>query len=331
MERIMAVYDVEPSYADRFADFTNQKEKVPFTVVAFTSVEALREYAKTHTIEILLISNGVPKETVKEIPAAQVVVLAEGEAVPAEDEYPSVYKYQSSDSIIREVLAHYCEQPRSASRVLLGKKAKLLGVYSPIGRCLKSSLAWTMGQQLGKNSKVLLLSLDEYSGFSKLLGEEPQADLSDAFYFCQQETCSFMRISSMIYTWGNLDYIPPVRYPEDLGQVKEDDLVDLIGRIAAEGGYEIIVVDAGNSARQAIPMLELCDVIYMPVKDDCVSAAKLEEFTEHLEVSGKGAVLDRIQRLKLPYHNGFGRRDTYLEQLLWGELGDYVRKLLNGK
>lgn len=330
MERIMAVYDVEPRYADRFADFTNQKEKAPFTVVAFTSVEALREYAKTHTIEILLISNEVPKETVKEILAAQVVVLAEGEVVPAEDEYPSVYKYQSTDSIIREVLAHYCEQPRAASRVLPGKKAKLIGVYSPIGRCLKTSLAWTMGQQLGKNGKVLFLSLEEYSGFSKLLGEEPQTDLSDAFYFYQQKTCNFMRISSLIYTWGNLDYIPPVRYPEDLGQM-EENLVDLIGRMAVEGGYEIIVVDVGSLARNAIPVLEVCDVIYMPVKDDCVSAAKLEEFTEHLEVSGKGAVLEKIQRLKLPYHNGFGRRDTYLEQLLWGELGDYVRKLLNGK
>ena len=56
MEKTMAVYDVEPRYADRFADVTNQKEKVPFQVVAFTSLEALKEYAREHTIEILLIS-----------------------------------------------------------------------------------------------------------------------------------------------------------------------------------------------------------------------------------------------------------------------------------
>lgn len=331
MEKIMAVYDVEPRYADRFADFTNQKEKVPFTVVAFTTVEALRDYAKTHTIEILLISNAVPRETVKEIPAAQVVVLAEGEVVPAEDEYPSVYKYQSTDSIIREVLAHYCEQPREVSMVLLGSKARIIGVYSPLGRCLKTSFAWTLGQQLGKNGKVLYVSMEEYSGFSKLLGEEPQADLSDVFYFYRQGNCGFVRLSSMIYTWGNLDYIPPVRYPEDLGQITGEDMAEFLSRMALESGYEIIVVDMGNSGRQAVSMLNLCDVVYMPVKDDCVSAAKIEEFLEYLEVSGKGELQDKIQRLKLPYHSGFGRRDTYLEQLLWGELGDYVRKLLNGK
>ena len=34
MKRIMAVYDVDPFYADRFAEFVNRKETVPFTAVA---------------------------------------------------------------------------------------------------------------------------------------------------------------------------------------------------------------------------------------------------------------------------------------------------------
>ncbi len=72
------------------------------------------------------------------------------------------------------------------------------------------------------------------------------------------------------------------------------------------------------------------DVIYMPVKDDCISASKLEEFEEYLRAAGQEKVLGRIQKLKLPYHNSFGRRETYMEQLLWGELGDYVRRLLRG-
>ena len=83
MEKIMAVYDVEPRYADRFADVTNQKEKVPFQVVAFTSLEALKEYAREHTIEILLISSAVPKELVKEIPSCRGGVLADGEWFPS--------------------------------------------------------------------------------------------------------------------------------------------------------------------------------------------------------------------------------------------------------
>lgn len=330
MDRIMAVYDVEPCYADRFADFANQKEKVPFSVVAFTTIENLREYAKSHKIEILLISNEVPKETVKEIPAGQTVVLADGEVVQVSDDYPSVYKYQSSDSILREVLSYYCEKPMEEGSILLGARAKVLGVYSPISRCLKTSFAWTMGQQMAKNRKVLFLSLEEYSGFSRLLGGNCQADLSDVFYFYRQGNCNYFRLSSMIYTWGNLDYISPVRYPEDLSQITGEDVLELLRKIALETNYEIIILDMGTMGKHAVQIMEACDVVYMPVKEDCISVAKLEEFEEYLEVSGKAGLKDRIQKLKLPYHSSFGRRDTYMEQLLWGELGDYVRKLLKG-
>ena len=46
MKKIMAVYDVDSRYADRFAEFANQREQVPFKVVAFTSLEKLREFSK---------------------------------------------------------------------------------------------------------------------------------------------------------------------------------------------------------------------------------------------------------------------------------------------
>ena len=68
----------------------------------------------------------------------------------------------------------------------------------------------------------------------------------------------------------------------------------------------------------------------MPVKDDCISAAKVEEFDEYVKAAGSELLQGRIHKLKLPYHNSFGRRDTYMEQLLWGELGDYVRQRLRG-
>ncbi|MEG0215274.1 MAG: hypothetical protein RR685_03910 [Hungatella sp.] len=331
MERVMAVYDVEPDYAERFADFANQKEKVPFTAVAFSTIEKLKEYAKAHPIELLLISAAVPAQMVQTLGAGRVVTLADGEVVPLPDTYQSVYKYQATDSIIREVLAYYCQQTVEDAYMPMGAKSKILGVYSCLGRCLKTSFALTLGAQMAKDGKVLFISLEEFSGFSELIHADCQGDLSDLFYFYRQGDCSFTRLSSMIYTWGNLDYIPPVKYPEDLGQVTGEEIAELLRKLARESGYEAIIVDVGNLGRQAIPIIEACDIIYMPVKEDCVSVAKLEEFDSYLEVAGKSFLQDRIRKLKLPYHSSFGRRDGYIEQLMWGELGDYVRQLLRGK
>ena len=98
MEKVMAVYDVDPVYARRFADVVNQKEKVPFEVIPFTTLEALKEYVKKHSVEILLISDSMPRELIEGLKVNSVVALAEGETVNSSDSYPSVYKYQAAPS-----------------------------------------------------------------------------------------------------------------------------------------------------------------------------------------------------------------------------------------
>ena len=330
MEKIMAVYDVDPVYAQRFADVANQKEKVPFTVIPFTTLEALREFAGKHRIEILLISVSVPVEQVQGIEAGSVVTLAEGEVVSSTDSYPSVYKYQSADSVIREVMTYYCQQPAENPLVVLGRKAKVLGVYSPIGRCLKTSLALTLGQQLAKEGKVLYVGLEEFSGFSRIIGGQCRNDFSDVLYYLRQGNLDAVRMRSISYTWKDMNYLAPVRYPEDLEQMTGEEAGMLVEKLAGEMGYEYVIVDVGRIARNIIPVLERCDIIYMPIKEDGVSSAKLDEFEEYLKVTGRENLKEIIRRVKLPYHSCFGRRDPYMEQLLWGELGDYVRQLLKG-
>ena len=61
MKYVMAVYDVDPSYAARFAEVVNQKEKLPFEVVAFTSMERLKAFAQETPVEILLVSGSVSR------------------------------------------------------------------------------------------------------------------------------------------------------------------------------------------------------------------------------------------------------------------------------
>lgn len=114
-------------------------------------------------------------------------------------------------------------------------------------------------------------------------------------------------------------------------QITAEDMADLLTRIAKESAYDIVVVDLGQFGKKAASVLEVCSTVFMPVKDDCMSVAKVEEFEEYLVRSGHEALKERIQKIKLPYHSSFGRKENYLEQLLWGELGDYTRQLLKGR
>ncbi|MEI3169380.1 MAG: hypothetical protein V8S58_16740 [Lachnospiraceae bacterium] len=58
MKKIMAVYDADSRYADRLAEFVNQRSQVPFQVVAFTSLEKLKEFAAREKIDLLLAGSG---------------------------------------------------------------------------------------------------------------------------------------------------------------------------------------------------------------------------------------------------------------------------------
>ena len=57
-----------------------------------------------------------------------------------------------------------------------------------------------------------------------------------------------------------------MRYAEDLSQVAPEDMAQLIDRIARESGYDRLVVDVGQMGRGALPILSMCDVVYMPVR-----------------------------------------------------------------
>lgn len=328
-KRIMAVYDVDPFFADRFAETANQKGQIPFTVIAFGSMERLVQFSMEQEIEILLMDARMKKEA-GAVKAEQVVFLSDGEVEAEEKEHAYIYKYQSTANIVREVMSSYCKQPISP-QVAVGNKSILLGVYSPVNRCLKTSFSLILGQLLAKESKVLYLNLEDCSGFRKLMGQEGAGDFSDVLYYYSQGSCSWARLKSLVYHWDELDYILPARYPEDLCQVGAEQMAGLLEQISREGIYEVIIVDLGQFGKMAVHVLDVCDGVYMPIKQDWFSLAKVEEYEEYVKACGHESLLEKTQKLKLPYQSSFAGRKNYLEQLLWGELGDYVRQLLKGK
>ncbi len=65
---------------------------------------------KDDAIEILLVCGNLRKE-VSGLKARQIVSLCDKEVVELGEEKTGIYKYQSGDSVMREVMACYCQQP----------------------------------------------------------------------------------------------------------------------------------------------------------------------------------------------------------------------------
>ncbi|SCP96370.1 P-loop NTPase family protein [Anaerobium acetethylicum] len=329
-KRIFAVCDLEAHYAFSLMEYLNANNRIPFQIQAFSSAESLCAYRDRNLIEVLLISGQAINDEVRNLGIQNTYILSEGEGMPEFLDYPSVYKYQSSEHIIREVMGYYAESAgpkREADSP--ENRALTVGIYSPIRRTLKTSFAITLGQILAKDRATLYVNLEEYSGLSALLGKEFRNDLSDLMYFVKQGNKNIVqKVNEMVQTLNNLDYLPPALSPEDLRGVTREEWGVLFKEIGMKSAYERVVVDFGDTAEGLFELLSGCQQIYMPVREDAVSLAKLQQYEELVRQSGYGEILDRTKKIKLPYHNSFGLKEYYLEQLAWGELGDYVRELV---
>ena len=63
-------------------------------------------------------------------------------------------------------MSWYQPQEIPTLMTVTGRRSRMIGVYSPIGRCGKSSFAFTLGQVLAREEKVLYITLEEFSGLS---------------------------------------------------------------------------------------------------------------------------------------------------------------------
>ncbi len=336
MKKIMVVYDEEPLYAERLSDYVNRKDKGIFKAQAFTSPEALQEFAKDNEIDVLLTGESGKERVLAGVPQTQTLILSEerpGPGAAKSGGSREIYKYQSGDEIIREVLACYCETP-GVEMIYPGfsdKSKRIIGIYSPVGRCGKTSLALSIGQILAKEEKTLFLSLDIYTGFSVLMAERWRRDFSDLLYYYKQGRFHAVRLNSVIYYVGDMAWLPPIRFPDDHCQVTSEEMAGLLETILKDCDYTTIVLDLGSYGKQVLPLLEICGVIYMPVKEDPFSQAKLQEFSEYLEICGKKKLEERIIRLHVPMPPGNRRFERFPQELLWGDMGDFVRGMLKGQ
>lgn len=330
-KNIFAVCDLEVDYARNFMDYLNQKKNIPFEIQAFTTVESLLAYGEKTHIELLLISGKAMCREVRELDIGKIMILSEGVHPPELDQYPSVYKYQSSSEVLREVMACYGAEKAvvPAQFPVLKKTTEILGIYSPLGRCLKTSFALTLGQVLARERAVLYLNLEEYSGFEELMGKGFRHNLSDLLYYVRQENQNLIhKMNGMVQTVNNLDFIPPVQMPADIRGTAWEDWEHLLQEIVMHSSYEVVVLDIGSGVDETFQLLDKCKRIYMPVLFDTVSVSKVAQFENLLRIWDFSQVLAKITKVKPPFHMGSSAAENYVEQLVWSELGDYVREVL---
>lgn len=316
--RILAVCDPEEAYASRLMEYLNEKQVSPFYVRAFTSKEALKDYAKEEDVEVVLISSDLAEDEtddeLRELGIGKRILLTQGR-VPAELEgEPAVYKYQSAEKIIREALFFYAEEAQPyLQAALLKEEVRLYGVYSPIHRIGKTTFALALGSVCAAKKKTLYLNLEPCSGFEEMLGMDCQTggkahrsygqpwNLGDLLYYLRKGKQGFLyKLKSVTQSLGELDFVLPVSSGEDLLTMTEAEWEELLERLITDAGYECLVIDFSDCVQGLPTLLDKCSKVYMPVSEDRISQAKIKQFMDVLERKKCESLRTSICEINLP-------------------------------
>ncbi len=263
---------------------------------AFTSTELLKEYAVQNSIELLLISTEAMDEEIAGLSIGKIVLLTEDGAVGVKG-FPTVNRYQASGNLVQEVMQYY-GTGNLAVAYAAAKLAttQIIGIYSPIKRCGKTTFALALGEEYAKNKHVLYINLEDFSGFRALFNREYRMDVSDLLYFYREEKQGMLnRVEEIAERLHFLYYLPPAMCPADMKSVQPEEWREWF-LLLMQSKYEVIIVEPGECIYGLEEILALCNKIYMPILEDKISLAKLKEYEDYLLLSGWEALNNKIQR-----------------------------------
>lgn len=236
---MVAVWDQDREYALRLCEFLRRQNGFSSSVVSYSEPEQLKRAVDTRQVSVVVAGSPVAEsEWLRD--AAVLTLTEERDAGEA-----TVYKYQSAGEVFRVILG-FRERNALSGAGTCRPAAKIRGIYSPLGGCLKTSLGLVMGCLPAEEKRCLFLSLEAHSGFRTLFGRQYPMDLSDLFTAVRQKGNVPALLAETIQSFGKLQYIPPVIWPEDIREAERGELRELLHMPAQDGGFDEIILDVGT-------------------------------------------------------------------------------------
>lgn len=341
--RVLAICDEDERYLNRLDCYLSERLTIPFEIREYTSVEKLCEGCKDVEPTILLISGSFFRELKKlrTEPFADVIVLEDPEEVRYEEEVAQeeaddakwrvsrMNKFVSAERVLNAVLDRClsCSQVMYAGNDFPGNSTGVIGVYSPLSRCLQSTYALTLGQELAKKGKVLYFSFEPYASLPEICDMQEDYDLADFLYLvdCYPGKLS-LYLEKVCQKAGAVDVIPPARNFLSVRSVKMERWEDLFHRITFFTDYAYVIMDLNECMASFVPLLERCDRVFTPSRTDAVSRARMERYRHLLSENGMDEVWDRTVEAELPLYRDLPVRIAEFTQ---GALAQDIRKVLD--
>lgn len=293
----LVICDSDAKYTAKLAAFFNGKKELAFQVKIYGSPDTMQEVIAESSESILLINESFLENDLFKKWNGKILVLSEKRRTEKYKNVQSIFKYQSCNLFMTQILEYCEEEMQGIWRIRKSRKGKVIGVYSPVHRLGQTAFAFEKAKELSKEMNVLYLNLETYAGYGAILQKEEKKTLSTLLYYVKQESASVgLVLTTLIKSKDGVDYIPPVILNEDLLTITKKEWLWLFQEILHNSIYDALVLDLSESVQGLYEILAFCETVYMLVADDKNAASKIRQYEENLRRTGYAELVERMVR-----------------------------------
>lgn len=264
----VAICDFEEAYAIRLMNYMNGQEACKILALTFTKEEKLQQYLEQNGVDcILAVEQFDVKNTDK-----KVVALC------TEEGKEGIYKYQPAGDIISEMMGILEKEHsiKTSEKTPIDGECRMIGIYSPIGRSGKTSLALALAREEGG----LYIGMEEYSCV------EESTTMSDVCYWIRKrEEMIEKKVEECAVKEGNVwKLLSPFTYM-DLKEMTVEEYAWFFEKIRQSGRFQKVIVDIGCGSLWDYSFLSLFHQVFVPILPE-ISREKEMHFRKVLQFVG---------------------------------------------
>ena len=323
---VIAICDSERSYAEHLMEYLRRQLSLNYDLEMYTSAGKLLELCDPKTVLLLVVAEREYGPSLEKAGFSEILVLNESGSYLGED-VVNFSKYQSM-ATIASIVRQMCAMSDKAApgSIRHAGPMHIIGVYTPITRCLQTTFSMTMGQILARKGRVLYLNFENYSGLEYMLGRTFHGTVADLLFFndvAKEKLAG--QLQGMVENLGGMDFVPPMKSFIELRAIQGSQWLELFRTIEQVSEYEYLILDLSEQTDNLFMILRECEQIFTIVRDDPISLAKITGYEALLREGGCEDIATKTRRWQFPV---FRELPAVMDNLTHGEMADCVRKAL---
>lgn len=275
MKKIIALYDGNLHYCNRFTQVFHQMQEMNFQIISFTNEESLLEYLNNGYIDILL--DGVGDFAYEEWNKSIKVILYLTEEDNDFISYPpKICKYQNMESIWMTITSVY-QKHNAGQKAISHKPQKIITFLSLNPMEDYEQYCFSFGHQRSKHEKLLYISMDLIPTQTSSYSNQRENLLSELIYHMKEYPHKTPEWNNYIDYHGSLSILKGVTHGLDLISLNQEDAKYWLS-ILQDTEYTEVMFFLNTYTEFSLELLASSDETYIIIDRDYEESGKLQAF-----------------------------------------------------